>query len=141
MDSVSLTSKALSRFGEAKKIRPGDGLSSVAEELPKKEYKDNKEKRTAINLQSQHIINKLEPVNIMDYYLEKVNIDETESEAENGIYKKRRDNILRLMRENRPLYDKLGSLTRFLMEALVEHEDLEQINERSAGKQFSIETL
>jgi ribosome assembly protein YihI (activator of Der GTPase) len=107
------------------KVKASDNLSSIAEE-PTLFQEKNKKK---INLDSNAIINKLEPVNIMEYYLQRVETDETPSEAEQGMNNKRTDNIVRLMRENRPVYNKLDVLVKFLVKALVDNTQLEKVKQ------------
>ena len=83
----------------------------------------------------------MEPVNIMNYYLDRAANDETPSEAEEGFWRKRKDNILRLMRENRPLYNRLDTLMKFLMPALVEYSHLEKVKEQLLEREYTIERL
>jgi hypothetical protein len=71
-----------------------------------------------------------------------VETDETPSELELGLNNKRKENIVRLMRENRPLYNKLDILMKFLFKALVDHAHLENVKaEMIRGGVLSMDCL
>ena len=49
---------------------------------------------------------KLEPVTVHEFYEFKIkHLSETESRMEKDLFQKRKNNIIKMMRENRPIYD------------------------------------
>ena len=58
-------------------------------------------------------------MHIDDFYRYKMeHIDETESNMDNALFKQRKENVTKLMHENRPVYDELASLMNYLHSAL-----------------------
>ena len=142
---MSLTSKALSRLQEVsnpaqKKV--ANGLKAIDEERKYdfKTYDANKRyeiKPTDGDSTVSGKMDKLNPISVHEFYEFKINhLDDTDSKMEKDLFLKRKNNIVRMMRENRPIYDQLVTMFHFLNHALgqVDFVTFEKIRDESAEK-------
>ena len=141
-DTVSLTSKALSRLGDVKnpdQKKAGPELSTIKESdgqvLRPRLTNFDKIKPTETNDQKSNAEERLKgmgQVSINEFYEFKLDhIDDTKSNQDKELFQRRKQNIIKMMRENRPVFDQYAGLMTFMAHALgqVDYHDFEEIRD------------
>ena len=128
-DNSSLTSKALSRLNEVLPVKnKADQLSAIGEEPQplKVEIKPISKKEPASP--RSPFSTKFDALNAREFYEYKgINPDDPEVLLPSDIFKERKAKVVKMMHENRPLFNKMEQLAQYLLSVHVDHIILENV--------------